>query len=192
MPRWDETLSGRDQHPPSGAPRPAALWVFLEPGVHKQSLHKTVVTCLFFQNPDSIQQKGSVMRGQNPNGVEVRGPDLLNGLEVVISVIKEALAVVAELEEGEPLHHDVGAVRLAVPGPGLRLYAGAGGGHQHRLQGHRHYEGLHLHHPAFTHTRAAAVSLSPVLTGLRSLIKSHKPSRCVSSRPGGGLGATGG
>ena len=62
------------------------LYVFLR-------IQHRVMTCLFFQNSDSVQKKGPVMGGQHPNGVQVRRPDLLDCLQVIVAVLQEALAV---------------------------------------------------------------------------------------------------
>ena len=105
------------------------LYVFLR-------IQHRVMTCLFFQNSDSVQKKGPVMGGQHPNGVQVRRPDLLDCLQVIVAVLYEAPGVLAQLEEGEPLHHDVGLhgpPHLLLTGPG-HLKPGDQG-----LHGHRHH-----------------------------------------------------
>ena len=43
----------------------------------------------------------------NANGPEVLDPDLLDGLQVVVAVVQEAVGVLAHLEEVEPGGHDV-------------------------------------------------------------------------------------
>jgi hypothetical protein len=50
---------------------------------------------LLFQNPDSVKQKGSMVSRQHPDSIEVRRSDLLQRLQVVLPVVKEALAVLA-------------------------------------------------------------------------------------------------
>lgn len=111
------------------------LYVFLR-------IQHRVMTCLFFQNSDSVQKKGPVMGGHHPDGVQVRRPDLLDRLQVIVTVLDEAPGVLAQLEEGEPLHHDVGLghdplLLLTIPGhlkPAGDQWRGPQG-----LHGHRHH-----------------------------------------------------
>ena len=42
---------------------------------------------LFFEDPDRVKEEGPVMSAQHADGVQVGGPDLLDGLQLVVAVV---------------------------------------------------------------------------------------------------------
>lgn len=76
------------------------------------------------QPAHGFQDAAAVCGRQHPDGVQVRVPDLLAHLQVIVAVIHEGLRVLRELQRSQPLVNYVGAhggtrapPALAVPAP---------------------------------------------------------------------------
>ena len=64
---------------------------------------------LLAQPAHGLQDAAAVRGRQHPDGVQVRVPDLLAHLQVIVAVIHEGLGVLRELERFQPLVNYVGA-----------------------------------------------------------------------------------
>lgn len=89
---------------------------------------------LLAKDADGVQEKSPVVDGENPDGVQVRGSDLFDHLQLVVAVVEKGVGIVSQLEKAEPFHHDV-VFSAADPLP-LR-----GGGRRRRRHGGRRSEG---------------------------------------------------
>lgn len=69
-----------------------------------------VVTCLFSQYSDGVQQESPMVNRHDPDGVEVVRTHLLQGLQVVVAVVDEVSGIVLELQKRQPLDDNVGLV----------------------------------------------------------------------------------